>query len=492
MHSDPHAISLRTLGFDTDILEYRHPDGTYRCTVRHIGGAIFHLTQEGYVDDESVVRMIAFFSAIRRELDARFGIKTCVVINEIPKVTGGSVYSKRYLKKVFSTWPGLTMIGVGGSGLVNIVGKILALLVPSVSIRMVGTMEEALSLARACDPTRNGATPAADDGTIPTLPDLYRERFAQLLDAVGGVTWDEEFEPKMYDVPEDDPFSDLFAAIRSMHKDVREIVQRLETARKEAEEATRRKDRLITDVSHELRSPLAGIILMSDMLALARDPQETRQYAEQIHETALRMSRIVEEILADALVGAEKSALTSCRFDLVERLAPLFDQFAIEAVKKDLRFERILPPERRLPVNGDPLKVLQIVTNLLSNAVKYTDTGTVRVSVSARDLDGRTREAIIEVADTGIGMSDDEQATLFSRFSRTPATALRRGIGLGLSIAHELAGLMGGDIAVKSTPGNGSVFTFSFPFTLDGDRVTVTPKEESGKREPPSTRPTSA
>lgn len=491
MTSASHAISLRSLGFDTDILEYRHPEGTYRCTVRHVEGAIFHLTQEGYVDDGSIVRMVDMFRAIRRELDTRFGLKTCVIINEIPKVTGGTVHSKRYLKDQFSSWPDIHIITVGAKGLVRIVGKILARLTPSVSVRMIDTMDEALQIARMCDPWRGTPPSLPEEKMRPVLPPAYQERFDQLFEAVGRITWDRDFVPVRFDIPPDDPFRELFDALAIMHRDIHEILGNMEDARNNAEEATRRKDRLIADVSHELRSPLTSIIVLSDMLALTRDPQESRRYADQIRETALRMNRIIEDILSAALVGAGQGTVTSCRFDLAEQIAPLLDQFAMEASRKGLRFERTVPGSP-LPVKGDPLKVLQIVTNLLSNAVKYTDTGSVKVSVAVRDIDTHSREAIIEVTDSGIGMTAEEQEHLFSRFSRTSATASRRGIGLGLSIAHELACLMGGGITVKSAPREGSTFIFTFPFMLDGECATVAPKEESGKNDHPPARPTTA
>ncbi|HSA34616.1 MAG TPA: HAMP domain-containing sensor histidine kinase [bacterium] len=491
MNAASHAISIRALGFDTDTLEYRHPDGTYRCTVRHVEGAIFHLTQEGYVDEGSILKMIGLFRDIRTALDKVFGIKACVIINEIPKITGGSLLAKRHLKAQLSAWPGVHVFTVGARGMVRIIDTILARLTPSVSMHLVDSLDEALSSARQCDPARGLSDETPPQRSCGSLPEPYRDRLELLLETIGRISWDNGLVPVRFDIPPDDPFHDLFAALTTMHNDILEIFARSEKNLLEAEEANRRKDRLIADVSHELRSPLTSIIVMSDMLALARDPQEARRYADQIRETALRMNRIIEDILSNALVGAGKGTVTSCRFDLAEQIAPLLDQFAMEASRKGIAFEKTVPGGA-LPVQGDPLKVLQIVTNLLSNAVKYTDTGKVKVAIAVQDIDGRARKAFIEVSDTGIGISEEDQAHLFSRFSRTPATASRRGIGLGLSIAHELACLMGGDIAVKSTPGKGSTFIFSFPFILDGSCTVVTPKEESGKSDTPSTRATTA
>jgi len=456
-------VSLRTLGFDTDLLEYRHPAGTYRCTIRHMEGAIFLLTQEGYVDDESTVRMTSFFGKIRHELKARFGLDRFIIINEISKVTGGSVYSKRLLKKTFSEWHGLTVIGVGGSPFVNIVGKILAVLSPSVSILTAPTVENALMLARSIDPTQGKELLPTGEPLHPSLPPLYRERFAQIIDLIGRVTWDESFEMKGYDIPRDDPFFDLFTAIHAMHKDVREMIRRAEAAQKNAEETSRQKDRLIADISHELRSPLTGLLLASDLLLVSHDPQERHRMGEKIRDITVRMSRIVEEILAEAMVGPEAAPEHNKPFDLVRELAPLLDQFAVEASKKGLLFENHLPPEGTLPMRKNLMKVLRVVANLLSNAVKYTDRGAVSFSLSYDDSPANDRVVSIEVADTGIGITPEEQVRLFSRFSLNASTTLRKGTGLGLAIAYELAQQMGGTITVKSAPGKGSVFCFRFP-----------------------------
>ncbi len=464
MPSPTRNISLRSLGFDTDLFEYRNPAGTYRCTIRHVEGAVFHLTQEGYVDDESVVRVIEPFRTIRKELEARFGLATCVVINDIPKVTGGSVYSKRYLKNYFAAWPGIHVIAVGAKGIVRIVGKILTRLVPTISIRMVDTIEEALVLAREYDPVRNLVPVSSHEVMWPRLPDGYKERFDQLFEAIGRISWDESFTPMQFDIPPDDPFHDVFSAVTVMHNDIHEIIGRLEKARGEAVEANCRKDRLVADVSHELRSPLTAITLMSDMLCIVKDPADMARYAGEIRAVARRMNRIVDDILEMSRMDAGRSVAAHVSFSLRDELSPLCEQFAAEAVRKRLRFETTWNGPVLRPIVGDPLKVTQVLTNLVGNAVKYTDAGFVTVSVHLRDEGDRGR-VVIEVADSGVGIAPEEQRTLFDRFSRSGAAdaGRRPGTGLGLAIARELARLMEGDILLSSEPGQGSVFSFTFP-----------------------------
>lgn len=456
-------ISLRALGFSTDMFEYRHPAGTYRCTLRHVEGAIFHLTQEGYVDDESVVRMIEPFRTIRRELETRFGLTTFVVLNDIPGVTGGTVNSKRYLRKIFSTWSDVRLITVGAKGFVRIVGKILSRLVPSMSIRMVDTFDEALALARACDPARNAAPVARREEMRPLLPDGHKERFDQLFEAIGRISWDESFTPMQFDIPPDDPFHDIFAAVTVMHRDIHEIIGRIEAARGEAEEANRRKDRLVADVSHELRSPLTAIVLLSDMVCTVADPAEKERYARELRTVALRMSRIIDDILALSRIDAGRSVAARQPFRLTEELSLALEPFAAEAARKGLRFETHWDPTAARIVAGDPIKVTQVLSNLVSNALKYTDAGFVAVAVALRDEGDRGR-VVIEVSDSGAGIAPDDQRLLFERFARGGAsdTARRPGNGLGLAISRELARLMEGDILVSSEPGQGSLFTFTF------------------------------
>jgi signal transduction histidine kinase len=267
-----------------------------------------------------------------------------------------------------------------------------------------------------------------------------------------------------FDIPPDDPFHDVFSAVTAMHNDIYEIIGRLEKARGDAVEANRRKDRLVADVSHELRSPLTAIMLLSDMLCAVKDPVEMVHYAGEVRAVARRMNRIIDDILEMSRMDAGRSAAAHVSFALREELSLLCEQFSAEAARKELRFDVTWNGPVLRPIVGDPLKVTQVLANLIGNAVKYTDAGFIAVRVDLREEGDRGRVAI-EVADSGVGIAPEAQRHLFERFSRggSDDTGRRPGAGLGLAIARELARLMGGDIILSSEPGRGSVFSFTFP-----------------------------
>jgi signal transduction histidine kinase len=211
------------------------------------------------------------------------------------------------------------------------------------------------------------------------------------------------------------------------------------------------------DVAHELRTPLAGIV---SRIEAAQDGVLTDEQGnlEAIHAEALRLAELVDDL--GKLAEAEQPGLTLQKrpVDLPGVLAERLDLYRERFDAKDIRLEQQITPAHVL---GDPARLAQIIDNLLSNALRYTQPGG-KVTVA---LSGRDGEALLEIADTGIGIGGENLPFIFERFWRGEQSRARKtgGAGIGLAIVHELVAAHDGRIDVHSTPGEGSRFSVSLP-----------------------------
>ena len=237
----------------------------------------------------------------------------------------------------------------------------------------------------------------------------------------------------------------------------------MQSAMLRAEAATRLKSDFLANMSHEIRTPMNAIIGMS-RLALMADPNpKLRNYLSKILGASEHLLGIINDILDFSKIEAGKLTLESVPFALDELLDHLS---TLTAVKTDARkVELVFRVEPGVPPRlvGDPLRLGQVLINLTGNAVKFTERGeiVVAVKVEQRNADGVVLK--FSVSDTGIGMNEEQLARLFQSFSQADNSITRKygGTGLGLSISRQLVELMGGSIAVTSTPGVGSCFSFT-------------------------------
>jgi signal transduction histidine kinase len=274
----------------------------------------------------------------------------------------------------------------------------------------------------------------------------------------------------------------LLAMQRRRERTLAHVMRQLDAARVQADAANRSKSMFLANMSHEIRTPLNGVLGFAQVGH--RDPA-TPDAARQRFGRILQSGKLLQTLLNDVLdvsrIEAGKLLLEPLPTDVRETARQAVDllQDAAAAKALALRLEVGADVPRRVVV--DPLRLQQVLINLASNAVKFTDAGRVELHVRVAG-----ERLVFDVADTGVGMSDDDAARVFDAFEQADASVTRRhgGSGLGLTITRNLVEMMGGTIAVTSRRGVGSTFTVSLPLAAaaDGDPAAASP---IGGAEPP-------
>ena len=244
----------------------------------------------------------------------------------------------------------------------------------------------------------------------------------------------------------------------------RQALQLAQHEHEVAREASLAKTRFLATLGHEVRTPMTGVLGMSELLLdTALDPRQ-RGYTESIRGAGEHLLQLVNDALDLARIEAGKLELSQRPLDLHVLVAEVAALMAPLAEARGLRFVAEVDPGVPRGVVGDVVRLRQILLNLLGNAIKFTEQGAVTLGVGLAPADG----ICLRVADTGPGLSAEQQGRLFRRFEQADGerTAARYGgSGLGLAICQELAAAMGGTIGVDSTPGAGTSFDVCLPLT---------------------------
>ncbi len=247
---------------------------------------------------------------------------------------------------------------------------------------------------------------------------------------------------------------------------------RLIAAREEAEAAVRSKGVFLATVSHEIRTPMNGVIGMTNLLIETSLAPHQREMVETIRSSGEALVVVINDILDYSKLESGGMELEAEPFDVRSCVEDCLDLFAGLAAGKGLVLVGAVSPGLPAAIRGDCARLRQVLCNLIGNAIKFTERGEVEVRVSAEEGASATPGALtlhVAVRDTGIGIPAERMDRLFRSFSQADSSTARKygGTGLGLAISRRLVELMRGSISVESTPGRGSMFSFTFPTTVE-------------------------
>ncbi len=237
----------------------------------------------------------------------------------------------------------------------------------------------------------------------------------------------------------------------------------LDMARKEALEASRIKSEFLANMSHEIRTPLNGILGFTGLLQKSEMTPRQQDYLGTIEKSAESLLGIINEVLDFSKIEAGKLVLENIPFNLRDLIQDALTILAPAAHEKGLELVSLIYRDTPLSLQGDPLRLKQVLTNLVGNAIKFTADGSIVVRAMIEDESDDHAQLRISVQDTGVGLSDDDLRALFQAFSQADNSLSRQttGTGLGLVISKRLIEQMGGEIGVESTPEQGSEFWIS-------------------------------
>lgn len=230
--------------------------------------------------------------------------------------------------------------------------------------------------------------------------------------------------------------------------------------------------RFLANMGHEMRTPMNGIIGMSEILTDTCNSSDQKEMATIINSSAKSLMHIINDILEISKIEAGKMKLQSKHFKLPELIEQARILFDATARSKNLKLGVEKPESFPFSIVGDKLRVMQVLSYLLSNAVKFTEKGEITMRYNVIDEENGTLTIKIEVIDTGIGLTEEQKNIIFEKFLQGDTSDTRKyeGIGLGLSIAKDLVEIMQGEIDVASKQGEGSNFWFTFKARKAGEK----------------------
>jgi PAS domain S-box-containing protein len=247
-----------------------------------------------------------------------------------------------------------------------------------------------------------------------------------------------------------------------------ESEKQLIIAKKITEDTAKAKETFLANMSHEIRTPMNGVLGFANLLVKTDLNEQQRDYLKMIQESANNLLMIVNDVLDLEKIVMGKLKFEHIDFSITERVELCLQSFTYKAQEKGVALKTSMLIDNDLRVIGDPFRLSQVLNNLIGNAVKFTTKGSIIVIVSVIQSDDVRTWLRFSVKDTGIGIPKEKHQVIFEPFmqANTAVTRTYGGTGLGLSISRELIQMMGGELSLKSAPGEGSEFSFLLPFEI--------------------------